>query len=430
MRTTMATENNNKTLNVPNKREQSQTCLCYAECKEQSPQGNVPNLRFPEFSGEWTKTKLGDIGTTLIGLTYSPKDVVPSGGTIVLRSSNIKGGLTDYNDIVRVNKKIKESIITRVDDLLICARNGSARLIGKNAILKQEDCGHTFGAFMMVYRAQNNKFVHQLLNTKRYYSQVGENIGARINQITTSDLNSFEFYFPQTLNEQNKIASMLSLLDDRIATQIKIIEKLESLIRGLITDVNSGRIAKCESVYLRDLLTEQHEKNSNNYAVCSVSVSQGVINQIDYLGRSFAAKEVLHYNVVNCGDIVYTKSPTGEFPYGIVKRSDITKPVAVSPLYGVYRPINDYVGRYLHLYFKSPINAKNYLHKLIQKGAKNTINITNQHFLDNKILIPEKGWLDKIVNLAAAIEMKIATENKVLQTLQQQKDYLLSKMFI
>lgn len=194
--------------------------------------------------------------------------------------------------------------------------------------------------------------------------------------------------------------------------------------------MNSGRIAQCKSVYLRDLLTEQHEKNTNNYEVCSVSVSQGVINQIDYLGRSFAAKEVLHYNVVNCGDIVYTKSPTGEFPYGIVKRSDITKPVAVSPLYGVYHPINDYVGRYLHLYFKNPINAKNYLHKLIQKGAKNTINITNQHFLDNKILIPEKGWLDKIVKFATAIEMKIATENKVLQTLQQQKDYLLSKMFI
>ena len=194
--------------------------------------------------------------------------------------------------------------------------------------------------------------------------------------------------------------------------------------------MNSGRIAQCKSVYLRDLLTEQHEKNTNNYEVCSVSVIQGVINQIDYLGRSFAAKEVLHYNVVNCGDIVYTKSPTGEFPYGIVKRSDITKPVAVSPLYAVYHPINDYVGRYLHLYFKNPINAKNYLHKLIQKGAKNTINITNQHFLDNKILIPEKGWLDKIVKFAAAIEMKIATENKVLQTLQQQKDYLLSKMFI
>ena len=248
--------------------------------------------------------------------------------------------------------------------------------------------------------------------------------------IAVGDFFDTKHRLPSSKEEQKKIAALLNLITERIVTQIKIIEKLESLIRGLITDVNSGRIAQCKSVYLRDLLTEQHEKNTNNYEVCSVSVSQGVINQIDYLGRSFAAKEVLHYNVVNCGDIVYTKSPTGEFPYGIVKRSDITKPVAVSPLYGVYRPINDYVGKYLHLYFKSPINAKNYLHKLIQKGAKNTINITNQHFLDNKILIPEKGWLDKIVKFAAAIEIKIATENKVLQTLQQQKDFLLSKMFI
>ena len=230
--------------------------------------------------------------------------------------------------------------------------------------------------------------------------------------------------------EQSKIARLLHLIEQRLKTQKKIIEKYESLIRGLISDVNSGRIAQCESVYLRHLLTEQNKKNSNDYEVCSVSVSHGVINQIGYMGRSFAAKEVLHYNVVNFGDIVYTKSPTGEFPYGIVKRSDITKPVAVSPLYGVYRPINDYVGRYLHLYFKSPINAKNYLHKLIQKGAKNTINITNQHFLDNKILIPGKGWLEKIVNSAAAIELKIATENQSLQALQKQKDYLLSKMFI
>ena len=196
-----------------------------------------------------------------------------------------------------------------------------------------------------------------------------------------------------------------------------------SLIRGLITYVNNGKIGQCETVCLRELLTECHEKNSDNHEVYSVSVSHGVINQVDYLGRSFAAKEVLHYNVVSYGDIIYTKSPTGDFPYGIIKRSDIPKPVAVSPLYGVYHPINDYIGKYLHLYFKSPINAKNYLHKLIQKGAKNTINITNQHFLDNRILIPTKGWLEDIVNFASIIEQRI-------HTLQQQKDFLLAQMFI
>ncbi len=202
------------------------------------------------------------------------------------------------------------------------------------------------------------------------------------------------------------------------------------LIRGLITSVNKGEICKCKATALKDVLAEVHEKNVENYEVCSVSVSQGVINQIDYLGRSFAAKKVLHYNVVNYGDIVYTKSPTGEFPYGIVKLSNLDRPVAVSPLYGVYRPVNDYVGIYLHLYFKSPVNTKNYLHRLIQKGAKNTINITNQHFLDNKILIPENGWLEIIVNAASTIEKMIQIECNALLCLERQKNYLLSKMFI
>ena len=161
-----------------------------------------------------------------------------------------------------------------------------------------------------------------------------------------------------------------------------------------------------------------------------MSVSQGIVNQIDYLGRSFAAKETLHYNVVNHGDVVYTKSPTGDFPYGIVKRSNIHRPVAVSPLYGVYQPKNDYIGRFLHLYFKSPINAKNYLHRLIQKGAKNTINITNSHFLDNKVFIPDDAELKNIVNLTSAIEDKLILANQMLDSLKSQKSYLLSKMFI
>lgn len=187
---------------------------------------------------------------------------------------------------------------------------------------------------------------------------------------------------------------------------------------------------KGEYVFLRDILIERHIKNTENYEVYSVSVSQGIINQIDYLGRSFAAKETLHYNVVNYGDIVYTKSPTGDFPYGIVKRSHIQKPVAVSPLYGVYQPKNDYIGKYLHLYFKSPINTKNYLHRLIQKGAKNTINITNSHFLDSNVFIPEKTELINIVNLTSVIEDKLILASRMLDSLKSQKGYLLSKIFI
>ena len=379
-------------------------------------------MRFPEFRGEWEKYKLDEIATIskerigvgmLSSSNYISTENMKSnfGGVDLTASLPVSGNVIKFQQgdtlLSNIRPYLKKIWQARFDggcsaDILVFRSN--------------KLCNQDF----LYYTLANEKFISYAMSGAK---------GVKMPRGDKEQILKYELHLP-TATEQNKITSLLSLLDQRIKTQKKVIEKYESLIKGLITDVNSGRIAQCESIYLHDLLTEQHKKNTNNYEVFSVSVSQGVINQIDYLGRSFAAKEVLHYNVVNWGDIVYTKSPTGEFPYGIVKRSDITKPVAVSPLYGVYRPINDCVGRYLHLYFNSPINAKNYLHKLIQKGAKNTINITNQRFLDNKILIPEKGWLEKIVNFAAALEMKITTENKALETLQQQKDYLLSKMFI
>lgn len=228
---------------------------------------NVPALRFPEFADEWHKQSLGEIGETIIGLTYKPSDVVESNGTIVLRSSNIKNGVIDYSDLVRVNKPIKERIITKENDILICARNGSQRLIGKNAIIKKEDANNTFGAFMMVYRSKDNPFILPLLSTKRYFSQVGENLGARINQITTSDFNGFDFYFPNSHAERAKIAELFRLIDERIATQNKIIEKLETLIKGICN--KSLYTVNGTAIQLGDILIERRERTviNNQYEV-------------------------------------------------------------------------------------------------------------------------------------------------------------------
>ena len=398
-----------------------------------TPRPNVPALRFPEFSGEWRKHSLGEIGETIIGLTYKPSDVVEDNGIIVFRSSNIRNGVIDYSDLVRVNKHIKDRIITKENDILVCARNGSQRLIGKNAIIKREDANNTFGAFMMVYRSNDNPFILPLLSTKRYISQVGENLGARINQITTSDFNGFEFYFPESHIERAKIAELFRLLDERIATQNKIIEKYESLIQAIIYKAKMDGISKgtWRRIELCKVLQERNEKNVDGKTICSVSVSQGVVNQIEYLGRSFAAKQTSHYNVVKYGDIVYTKSPTGDFPYGIIKRSDIREDVAVSPLYGVYIPASDSIGVILHLYFMRPSNAFNYLHPLIQKGAKNTINITNGRFLENSVPLPiSENEANSIAGILKSIQEKIEIEKSLLQSYTKEKEYLLRQMFI
>ena len=388
-------------------------------------------MRFPEFSGEWERCKVKDFTKVVAGATPSTSNKEYWGGDIRWMNSgelNLKRVYEVQGRITQLGyEKTSTKIIPPQSVLIGLAGQGKTR--GTAAINYVELC--------------TNQSIASILPSDKYYPEfLYQNIESRykeLRDISSGDggrggLNLQMIYnlnIPYcSISEQRKIGDFLCLLDQRIETQRKIIEKYESLIRGLITSVNKGEICKCKATALKDVLTEVHEKNVENHEVCSVSVSQGVINQIDYLGRSFAAKEVLHYNVVNYGDIVYTKSPTGEFPYGIVKRSNLDRPVAVSPLYGVYRPVNDYVGIYLHLYFKSPVNTKNYLHRLIQKGAKNTINITNQHFLDNQILIPEHGWLEIIVNAASTIEKMIQIECDALLWLERQKNYLLSKMFI
>ncbi len=212
-------------------------------------------------------------------------------------------------------------------------------------------------------------------------------------------------------------------------TTLKVnIRENKVFIKGITQKVYKHPSAK--KVLLKELLSERKEKNKNLFPVYSVSVSEGVVNQIEYLGRSFSAADTSNYNVAHWGDVIYTKSPTGEFPFGIIKRSDIETEVAVSPLYGVYKPVSINVAIYLHYYFYSPINAKNYLHKLIQKGAKNTINITNQRFLENYIPVPNGEILSTFVKLIGDIAAKLKIEQSILDKLQKQKKYLLMQMFI
>lgn len=256
--------------------------------------------------------------------------------------------------------------------------------------------------------------------------------GGVVQNISSDLVNSVSVSIP-TMMEQKKISSLLNLIDERIATQNKIIDKLKSLIKGLPHKMAEIGLQKgCwEKVLLSTVLVERKELNSELYTVHSVSVSEGVINQIEYLGRSFAAKDTSNYHVARYGDIIYTKSPTGDFPYGIVKQSYIEQPVAISPLYGVYSPTSFETGVYLHYYFMSSVLAKNYLYPLIQKGAKNTINISNQRFLENRIALPLKQTdRHNIARALITIQKKLDIEKCAMDSLTKQRSYLLQQLFI
>ena len=391
-------------------------------------------MRFPEFSGEWEETTLGKISEVTKGSGISKDQLSEQGSPCILYGelytkykSEIIGEVysrteLDFSSLVK--SKANDVIIPCSGETAIDI--STARCVPFNNIL--------LGGDLNIIRLKNDDggfFAYQLNGVRKTdIARVAQ--GVSVVHLYGENLKQIRVYHPNT-EEQKKITRLLSLIDERIATQNKVIEKYKSLIKGIIYQTKSIGLAHntWQKTELRKVLQERNEKNVNGYDVCSVSVTQGVVNQIEYLGRSFAAKDTQHYNVVKYGDIVYTKSPTGDFPYGIVKRSNIKSNVAVSPLYGVYKPVNDYIGIILHFYFLEPNNALNYLHPLVQKGAKNTINITNGRFLENSILLPKKeDETKRLAWILTTIQSKIILEQNLLQSYLKQKQYLLRQMFI
>jgi len=171
-----------------------------------------------------------------------------------------------------------------------------------------------------------------------------------------------------------------------------------------------------EYIKLEKVLTEHGTLSSGNEEVCSVSVHKGVVNQRQHLGRVYAAADTSNYNLVKPGDIIYTKSPTGNFPFGIIKQSLMPCNVIVSPLYGVFTPSSFELGTIIDCYFESAVNANNYLRPIIQKGAKNTINITNKTFLSGHLLLPLDSEEQKVI---AKI---ISTKRREIELLEEIKE--------
>ena len=399
---------------------------------------NVPHLRFPEFTGAWKKSTIGNLSTK-VGSGVTPRGgetVYKSEGHSFVRSQNVGWGHLQLDDIAFIDKEThlrQKNTELQLDDVLL---NITGASIGRSALVNKQIAGGNVNQHVCIIRTKDNlvpAFLCNFLLSNHGQKQIDSfQAGGNRQGLNFEQIRSIKITIPST-KEQTKIATLLHLIDERIATQNKIIDKLQSLIKGIVyqAKIDGVRQNTWQKKELRKVLQERNEKNTKGYEVCSVSVTQGVVNQIEYLGRSFAAKDTLHYNVVKYGDIVYTKSPTGDFPYGIVKRSNIRYNVAVSPLYGVYEPVNDNIGIILHFYFMQPSNALNYLHRLIQKGAKNTINITNGRFLENTIPLPNSSEETKrLAWLLTAIQSKMVLELDLLSNYQKQKQYLLRQMFI
>lgn len=191
----------------------------------------------------WEVGRLKNFGEAIIGLTYSPQDVEGS-GIMVLRSSNVQGGIIDLSDRVYVNSEVKGRLLLKKDDILICSRNGSRSLIGKCALISDEAIGKTFGAFMTVYRSRFNQFIYYVLNSNIFNFHLGTFLTSTINQLTTGNLNGIKIPLPPE-KEQNQIVDFLKNksveLDVIMQKKSILIEELTQYKKSLIYEVVTGK---------------------------------------------------------------------------------------------------------------------------------------------------------------------------------------------
>ncbi len=181
---------------------------------------------------------------------------------------------------------------------------------------------------------------------------------------------------------------------------------------------------------LSSVLKEHKVKNIAGREVFSVSMVSGIVNQIEHLGRSFAAADTSHYNIGHRFDVVYTKSPLKAFPFGIVKQCKFNGEVALSPLYGVFTPKNQHVGLMIEAYFEAPERAQAFLSPLCQKGAKNTLQITNATFLSGRMPLPkEEGEQQKIAECLDSAGALIEAQVRKVDALRAHKNGLMQQLF-
>ncbi|MGL4751591.1 MAG: restriction endonuclease subunit S [Aeromonadaceae bacterium] len=212
----------------------------FAQRPDGTPKG-YKSSELGQIPEDWKVVCLGDIGQSLIGLTYSPKDVSDD-GVLVLRSSNVQNGRLAYEDTVFVQMDLPDRVMVKEGDILICVRNGSRQLIGKCALIDKSAQGFAFGAFMSVYRTEAHGFVFYQFQSDIIQSQINETMGATINQITNRDMARFKIMMPKSIEEQTAIATILTDMDSELTALEQKLAKARDVKLGMMQQLLTGRI--------------------------------------------------------------------------------------------------------------------------------------------------------------------------------------------
>jgi len=410
---------------------------------------NIPKLRFAEFNEKWEKKRLGNLLEFKNGINAS-KEQYGRGVKFINVLDILNNDFITHDRIVGsvdVTKEVLDKYPVAYGDILFQRSSETREEVGSATVYLDKENIATFGGFVIRGKKIGEYepyFLNKLLKTDAARDNITSKSGGSTRyNVGQETLSSVVLSFP-SLPEQQKIASFLTKVDEKV-TQLKTKKRfLEQYKMAMMQKIFSQEIQfrddsgekypDWEEKTLDEISNEHLEKNlKGKYKeVFSVAKNKGVINQIEHLGRSFSASDISNYKVCHHGDLVYTKSPTSDFPFGIIKQNRTNRVGVVSPLYCVFKPINFSLGYIIHEYFSTWINTYNYLVPLVQKGAKNTMNINNKDFLEGGYILLPIAEMEqiKIANFLSAIDKKIAHTQTQINKAEQWKNGLLQQMFV
>jgi len=393
--------------------------------------GNVPNLRFPEFTGEWKKASLQDIATV------NPKSVSLQDSFVYIDLEAVeKGELKKIQEIIRKDAPSRaQRVIYKNDILFQCVRPYQRN----NYIHKIQDKSNkqwvASTGYAQIRTTETQNYIYHLLNTDGFNRKVMVRCtGSSYPAINSEDLATIRFYLATDTSEQLKISRLFDLLDERIATQNKIIEKLQSLIKGLNDNIHKG--IKGETVCFSDLgeaYSGLSGKGGDDFGygepfITYMNVYQNTyISEKDYELVQIAPNE--KQNSVQYGDALFTLSSETpeEVGIGAVYLGNTQKLYLNSFCFGIHFYDERVLPQYL-AHFISSSSFRRAIYPLAQGSTR--FNLQKNDFMKMKFLLPSLEKQGHIANTLDALHCRLANEKSLTEQYILLKKYLLSLMFI
>lgn len=428
---TTTKNNEHKKLNFSNEREQSQACLNSAEHEKNQGRKvlNVPNLRFPEFQGEWEKQKLCDISSIVgrIGFRgYTTNDIVEKGmGAIALSPTNIVNNQLTYdkdNTYISMSKyeESPEIMIKRGD--VIFVKTGST--VGKVAYVDKMICKTTLNPQVVVLKEIkcDNYILSVIMSTRKFQNKIQRiTVGGAVPTLSQMAMGNIFISLPAA-KEQEKISKFISLIDERIATQNKIIDKLQSLIKGI---VDCTILRKEKNAIVGDVcsISEQIRAEANIDDIITVRLHGNGVCKSSAENLQLGATQ---YYRRRAGQLIYGKQNFHNGAIGIVPISlDNGITSKDIPSFDIDEMKCNSV--YLLAQLQSPQYYKPAEALTTGTGSKR---LKEETFLKMPIVLPNKREQDNIAVLIHRASMNLDYAKRLLELLSIQKQFLLRQMFI